>query len=298
MVFIWILLGFTILFILWSFLEQKIIVTTRYNISLQENKSINNNISFVLLSDIHNKRFGKKNKRLIKKIFKEKPDFVIIAGDLVTKRVTTYPSNAYNIIKDLSDHFPIYYAYGNHEQAFEDLKDIDKDVIDNLEGHLYESWKLFKEKLLKLGVYFLYNKSLILQYKDSRLIITGLSISAEYYGKGKGLSFNQEDMKDYLGNRDLEGYQILIAHNPVYFKSYISWGADLVLSGHIHGGLIRIPFIGGLISPQIKLFPKYDGGLYVENDQYMVVSRGLGSHSFMPRILNPPEIILVSLKAN
>ncbi|MDI9509764.1 MAG: hypothetical protein QM217_08140, partial [Bacillota bacterium] len=84
----------------------------------------------------------------------------------------------------------------------------------------------------------------------------------------------------------------------VYFKSYISWGADLVLSGHIHGGLIRIPFIGGLISPQIKLFPKYDGGLYVENDQYMVVSRGLGSHSFMPRILNPPEIILVSLKAN
>ena len=70
MVFIWILLGFTILFILWSFLEQKIIVTTRYNISLQENKSINNNISFVLLSDIHNKRFGKKNKRLIKKIFK------------------------------------------------------------------------------------------------------------------------------------------------------------------------------------------------------------------------------------
>jgi len=73
MVFIWILLGFTILFILWSFLEQKIIVTTRYNISLQENKSINNNISFVLLSDIHNKSFGKKNKRLIKKIFKEKP---------------------------------------------------------------------------------------------------------------------------------------------------------------------------------------------------------------------------------
>ena len=99
------------------------------------------------------------------------------------------------------------------------MKDIDKDLVDDLEGHLYESWKLFKEKLLKLGVYLLDNKSLILQYRDSRLIISGLSISAEYYSRN-GLSFNQEDMKDYLGNRDLEGYQILIAHNP-YISSLI-----------------------------------------------------------------------------
>lgn len=297
MIYLWIFIGLVLLFILWSFLEQKIIVKSKYTIDLQKNNNFNRNLSFLVLSDIHNKSFGKSNKRLVKKILEQKPDFVIIAGDLITKRVPCYPSNAYDLIKELSDHYPIYYAYGNHEQAFEDLTFNDNKVADQNNIALYESWNLFKEKIMELGVHLLDNKSLIIHYRDSKLTITGLSIANEYYGSGKSMPLNQNEIQNSIGNRNSEGYQILIAHNPIFFKAYMKWGADLVLSGHVHGGLVRIPFIGGLISPQVKLFPKYDGGQFTENDKHMIVSRGLGTHSFMPRILNPPEIIVIRLKA-
>jgi predicted MPP superfamily phosphohydrolase len=82
----------------------------------------------------------------------------------------------------------------------------------------------------------------------------------------------------------------------MYFKEYIGWRADLVLSGHVHGGLVRLPFIGGVISPQVRLFPKYDAGLFSEQGYNMVVSRGLGTHSYMPRFFNPPQLLVIKIK--
>ena len=79
----------------------------------------------------------------------------------------------------------------------------------------------------------------------------------------------------------------------MYFDYYAKWGADLVLSGHVHGGLLRLPIIGGVISPQIKLFPKYTGGLYKLNKAVMIVSRGLGTHTIRFRFFNPPELVVV-----
>jgi predicted MPP superfamily phosphohydrolase len=99
-----------------------------------------------------------------------------------------------------------------------------------------------------------------------------------------------------IGDKPNKNFAILIAHNPVYFTEYTRWGADLTLSGHLHGGLVRLPFIGGVASPQIRLFPKYSAGNYTENGQQMIVSRGLGSHSLMPRIWNAPEIVSITLK--
>lgn len=298
-IYLYIFAGLIILFFLWSFLEQKIIVKTEYNIEPKEPGILTRNFTFVVISDLHNTYLRKNYKVLLQKIFAKDPDFVIIAGDLITKRKPCYPSNAYKLIKELSDKYPVYYAYGNHEQAFEDLKNnADYDIITDKENqNLYNSWELYKEKLNDLGVYLLDNKSIIIKYKENSLTITGLSIDSSLYKKGKPPVLNQEDIFNKIGNRSKEGYQILIAHNPVYFKEYVGWGADLVLSGHVHGGLVRIPFIGGVISPQLKLFPKYDAGLFAENGQYMVISRGLGNHSFMPRFLNPPELVVINLKA-
>ena len=221
----------------------------------------------------------------------QNPDFVIIAGDLVTKRKPCYPSNSYDLIKELSDYYPIFYGYGNHEQSFEDMsKDPNKDEF------LYEAWCKYKNKLLDLGVHLLDNKSIIIQCSNNKLTITGLSLPMDYYRKGKLAKLEQDEITNKIGKRSKEGYQILIAHNPMYFKEYIGWRADLVLSGHVHGGLVRLPFIGGVISPQVRLFPKYDAGLFSEQGYNMVVSRGLGTHSYMPRFFNPPQLLVIKIK--
>lgn len=87
----------------------------------------------------------------------------------------------------------------------------------------------------------------------------------------------------------------MIAHNPEYFPAYAEWGADLVLSGHVHGGLMRLPFLGGVIAPSMKLFPKYDGGVFEEHGSTMILSRGLGTHTLPIRIFNPGELVVIRL---
>jgi predicted MPP superfamily phosphohydrolase len=297
MTYIWIIVGLLIIFILWTLLEQRMIVNSKYIIHSDKLSDDIDNLSFVVLADIHNKSFGKNYIKLIKRILEEKPDFVIIAGDMVTKRKPCYPGKAFNLIKEISEHYPVYYAYGNHEQYFEDLAYAVDDDAYKKHIALYEAWSIYKVRLKRLGVFLLDNNSIILQYNNSKLIITGLSISNDFYARGNKLKL-EDEIQNKIGNSNNEGYQVLIAHNPIYFKEYIEWGADLIISGHMHGGIIRLPFVGGIISPQVKLFPKYDSGQHTLNDSHMVISRGLGSHSFMPRIFNPPELVQIKLKKN
>ena len=102
-----------------------------------------------------------------------------------------------------------------------------------------------------------------------------------------------EEIREALGEPAEGAYRILLAHNPDYFSAYAQWGADLTLSGHLHGGMVRLPKIGGLISPNWTLFPKYDHGLYTIEEKKMIVSAGLGSHTIKLRINNPPELVVL-----
>lgn len=295
MTYLWIAIALLSILILWSCLEHRMIVNSKYIIKSKSLDKDIHGLSFVLLSDLHNSHFGKNNEKLLNKIVEQNPDFVIIAGDMITKRKPCYPGYTYNLIKNLSERYPVYYAYGNHEQYFEDLAYNDDESAYKGNSSLYESWCVYKEKLKLLGVYLLDNKSIMLKYKDSSITITGFSVSADFY-ESSHISLNEMDeIISKIGNRSKEGYQILIAHNPLYFADYIHWGADLILSGHMHGGLIRIPFLGGLISPQARFFPKYDAGLFVEDQRHMVISKGLGGHSIMPRLFNPPELVQITL---
>lgn len=295
MTYIWIIIGLIVIYFLWTIIECRILVVSRFTIPSKALGKDVWDLSFVVLADIHNRSFGKNNKRLIKKILEETPDFVIIAGDMINKRKPCYPSKAFNLIKEISEHYPVYYAYGNHEQYFVDLEHANNEDDDKNNKALYEAWSMYKVELIKLGVCILDNNSIILQHKEDKLTITGLSISTDFYDRRYGQGLGQDEIYSRIGSRSREGYQILIAHNPLFFLDYQRWGADLVISGHMHGGLIRLPFVRGIISPQVKFFPKYDAGLYTENDSHMVISRGLGSHSFMPRFLNPPELVVINL---
>jgi predicted MPP superfamily phosphohydrolase len=102
-------------------------------------------------------------------------------------------------------------------------------------------------------------------------------------------------MKRLLDAFDTGRYGILLTHNPLCFPVYARWGADLTLSGHVHGGMIRLPILGGLLSPEREFFPKYSAGIYGEDDKKLLVSRGLGSGVFGARIFNIPEIPVITL---
>ena len=104
-----------------------------------------------------------------------------------------------------------------------------------------------------------------------------------------------EDMEEALGSAEKGVFNLLMAHNPMYFEAYKEWGADLTLSGHLHGGYLRLPLLGGIISPQCQIFPKYDRGLFEEKGRYMEVSAGLGNHLWFERVGNPAEISVVKV---
>lgn len=322
--------GLFMLLILWSRVELKFLTTTEYMISSEKLGSEFNDLKFVVLSDLHNHSLGKDNRKLIERIDSISPDFILIAGDMVTKRHFCIPSNAFTLLKILSKKYKIYYGYGNHEQYFEQLLDNIHDL--NLKEteiiqrkSLYSTWVEYKKRLRSLGIVFLDNNQITLtkadttvrnselksnrKSKNSKLLISGLSLDMVYYlrtknkdgqaplansaaGKSKSV---EETLTAALGKKDEDIFHILIAHNPIYFEEYVNWGADLTLSGHVHGGLVRLPFLGGLISPSVKLFPKYDAGKFTKDGKTMIISRGLGTHSNMPRFLNPPELIVVHL---
>ncbi len=117
----------------------------------------------------------------------------------------------------------------------------------------------------------------------------------DYFNKLKQPEMTTDYIQKLVGIPENKWYNILIAHNPVYFNFYTEWGADLILSGHLHGGIIRLPGLGGIISPQYKFMPKYDAGMFRENDKIMLVSRGLGLHTIKLRINNRPELMVVTL---
>ena len=135
--------------------------------------------------------------------------------------------------------------------------------------------------------------------EETNIRVTGLCLDLGFFKKV--VKANMED--DYLDNllgrvntAEKEHYQILIAHNPIYFKNYADWGADLALSGHVHGGIIRLPLLGGVISPAIALFPKYDAGKYEKDGSTMILSRGLGTHTIHVRMFNPGEVSVIKLR--
>lgn len=291
-----ILYGIIVIMILWAFIEQKLIMITKHTVDSAKLSKEDSEIDFVLLADLHNRTFGKNNRRLIQKINTLSPKFIVMAGDMINKKDICYPSNAYTLIEQLAKKYTIYYAYGNHENRLERIGREASPEWTQADKEYYTTWVEFKKRLSEQKVIFLDNQSIPLKQNALKLRVTGVSLGHEYFGFNSSKEPTKEYLNSLLGESSKASFQLLIAHNPVYFKTYSEWGADLTLSGHLHGGMMRLPGIGGVISPQAKFFPKYDTGKHEHNKHYLIVSRGLGSHSIMPRLFNLPEIIYVKLQ--
>lgn len=226
------------------------------------------------LSDLHGKEYGDKNKRLIKSIKKSNPDIIVMTGDMISSRDKDFEVLS-NLVKEIKE-LPIYYITGNHEQYLSSKK------LNSL-----------KNELKNFGVVVLDNEKVKLKKGNENINLYGLIYPNHFYRSGNYL--DKEDIDELLGPIENE-FSILLSHNPFHFEGQANWGADLILSGHVHGGMIRVPIIGGLLSPEYKFFPKYYEGVYEKNNKKMFVSRGMGIGEVGFRVFNRPEIILITLK--
>ncbi|MBP1534648.1 MAG: metallophosphoesterase [Ruminococcus sp.] len=247
---------------------------TVYCRSLPENFE---GLRIVLIADLHKKKFGKGQCCLIDSVRAAHPDIIVFAGDLYS-RSDKDPSDKVKLMKELGDIAPVYYSAGNHEINDPDL------------------FEALCHKLKSIGINVLRNRLAVLTRGRQRLNIYGLQLPLKYYVNKDGSyrdlpEATYDDMLKYLGRIDKQQCNLLIAHDPLFFEAYEQWGADLVMSGHVHGGVIRLPFIGGLFSPERKLFPKYSKGLYRIGNSTMAVTTGLGKFRFN----NPSQIMVLNL---
>ena len=280
-----------ILFLIYGYLANYRFVITKYDIVSKELYNISNNKPIIILSDLHNCRFGKNNERLINAIDAISPEYIIIAGDMVNNASEDNNRIARELMDNLHSKYNVIYGDGNHEQGFfsDEFGEFDEKKFSSFYSCLHS--ETICDKVHKGNIFSHVANSYI---QVGKVRFYGIRIAREFYGRFKQPNMSDEYIDELLGDNNKEYYNVLIAHNPMYFDYYERWGADLVISGHIHGGIMRLPYLGGVISPQIRLFPKYSGGLYTINKARMILSRGLGTHTIRFRFFNPPELVVVN----
>lgn len=264
--------------------ESKSFVTKIYDIEsdafqFQEPHNI------VFVSDLHNHKYGKNNEQLLKAIKEQQPDFILVGGDIPVAKKEYELNTAINFIESLTKDYKVYYSNGNHEHRMR--------LYPEVYGNMYE---VYTNAIRKAGADYLINETRSLKLEDVKVDIVGLEIEREFYKRFFHKILQKEDIIGCVGEKRKGVFTILLAHNPEYFKAYAQWGADLTLSGHVHGGVMRLPVLGGVISPSLKLFPKYDGGRKREYGKEMIISRGLGVHTIPIRLFNPAELVVLRLK--
>lgn len=255
--------------------------TVYYNICSRQIPEEFAGFRIVQLSDLHGMLYGKSNEFLIGKIKEEKPHIIVMTGDMADTSFHSL-SRLLKLCRRLVRICPVYWVLGNHEQSLGTL------AVEKLTG-----------QLKSLGVIVTDNCWHTISRDGAYIRIYGLVMPMVYYKDRftnwmRGIDFTKELVRKQLGKPDSACFSVLLAHNPLYYAAYRDWGADLTFSGHIHGGIIRIPGMGGLLSPDVTLFPKYDGGYFQEKGKHLIVSRGLGNH-FLIRVKNPPELVVATL---
>lgn len=282
----WILAGLlciaaAILYRFWQKWELTRFGVTKYEITSGKLRAAH---QVAVLADLHGFSYGEKNVRLLSAVRELKPEAIFIVGDMiVSKNLDTYDS-ALETLRGLLEIAPVYYSFGNHETKA------------SRSGQVV-SWDFaqFRRCAKAMGAQILTNRSCRARLKREVVRISGLEIPLACFQRGRAAPFHKEEIQKLLGDAATKELQILLAHNPAYGDAYAAWGADVALCGHNHGGLVRIPGLGGLLSPQMAIFPKYGEGLHRVGNRCVVTSRGLGTHTLHIRVFNRAELISITL---
>ncbi|MCR5507666.1 MAG: metallophosphoesterase [Lachnospiraceae bacterium] len=272
----------TVLLGLFVYVQSRGFRVVRY--SFINKKLKKDSYRFAFISDMHDHVHGDDNREVLEAIDREGVDAIFLAGDMVTSSMEPKyrQDNALRFIKALSSKYPVYYGIGNHEEKLRRCPDSFPGIYERLVSELDEC-----------GAHMLINEKVSIE--DAGIDVYGLDLEHEYYRKLKTRWIPDDYLERRLGRNDTDRISILLAHNPEQFDKYVLWKPDYVLSGHVHGGIVNLPFLGGAVSPQLKLFPRYDAGLFEKEGSTMILNRGLGAHTIPVRVFNKAEVVVVDL---
>ena len=256
MIFALIAIGILICAYLLFFCENRRFVVRRTEIA---HKKVVKPFTVVQISDLHDKRFGAGQEKLMQAIRDAKPDRIVITGDLFNRKNKNAYRNAFSLVNQCVRIAPVFFSEGNHECALGDAGEAYIKAIGDAGVHV------LRDEFVDSGpVRFIGLK----QYAEPEKLASMLSC---------------------------EKLNVVLAHRPERFPLYAGTGADVILSGHAHGGQVRL-FDIGLYAPEQGVFPKYTSGIYTIDKSLMYVSRGLGNTVIVPRVFNTPELDVLSFK--
>lgn len=256
--------------LVWIAWDNFRLTVTEYDVALYALPAGFDGFTIAQVSDLHDQRFGKEQCRLMSAISGAKPDMIAVTGDLFH---TKKRDGAYSFLEQAAKLAPCFYVSGNHEQRFADY------------------FTAIKPRLESLGAYVLDDETAEITRGGEKITVTGL-MDPTFRRTVPPERLTEEK----LARLESDGCVILLSHRPELFHVYARHNVSLVLTGHAHGGQVRIPFTRrGLYAVHQGWFPKYTEGIFTENNTNMIVSRGLGNSTYYPKINNPPELVIIRL---
>ncbi len=228
----------------------------------------------LMLVDFHN---SDNYSKITEKISKLKPNIIVLIGDMINSTDTSF-GNFEALVDQNSDVVPMYFVSGNHEKWSEN----EKEFMNVVKNH---------------GIINLNNKSVEITYQNSNIALTGFEdvVYADAEMRLPVVEKGLKELSNIKANQRL--FNILLFHRSNLFDTVAQYPFDLTLSGHLHGGQIGLPFIGDFLLSQRHKSDKYIKGYYRNGDSQLVVSAGLSKDMANPRVLNPPELVMVTLKS-
>ncbi|WP_324253363.1 metallophosphoesterase [Bacillus sp. RIT694] len=248
---------------------------TEVNITSNKIPSSFKGFKILQISDLHNKKFGDNQETLIQKVKSINPDIIAITGDLIDSK--SYDAEvSLELIRGLVKEYPIYFVTGNHEKWSGKYNDLEKEL------------KQHRVTVLR-------NEHVSIQIGGQDIHILGIDDPEFVTGNRDEGNVVKDEIIKAKFEMQPDTYNVLLSHRPEFLTEYADEQIDLVLSGHAHGGQVRLPFIGGLVAPNQGILPTYTAGLYEKQNTSMVVNRGLGNSIIPQRIFNRPELVVVQL---
>lgn len=244
---------------------------SRYEVNSQKLPESFDGFKIVQLSDLHGAEFGEDGMGLVEKVKELEPDIIALTGDFVTDEGDL--AAVKKLAGRLTELCPVYFVSGNHE---------------------FGSGLAIKVRniLERAGVKYLSNEYLTISRGEDEILLGGVEDPLAYADM-----LSPDELAQKMNDAAPDAFKILLGHRNYWMTEYPELPVDLIFCGHAHGGLIRIPGVGGLIGTDRRLFPDFDAGEYNNGRYTLIVSRGLGNSVPIPRVFNRPEIVCVELSS-
>ena len=265
--------------------DMKNTIITRYNIEKKLPCAGGRSVTLAYFTDMHSCCGPQERGKILRLLDRIGPDAVLCGGDSFVARPGEPVEPAARFLGEIAERYLLLIGTGNHEYRTR--------IYPEQYGTMYEEYRRI---LRDSGAHVLEDRHIHLRLGGVPFDISGFDMPRKYYGRLRRTVIPEEEIAKALGRPDPDAVSVLLAHSPGPLGAYLSWGADLTLCGHYHGGIMRIGRHHGLISPEFRLFPSNAYGHFQKNGKHAIISSGCGEHSLPLRIHNPREVVAVGFR--